>query len=229
MPARVYPALGVEFRFYQQKQCEGLERHGNRDNRIICTYNGARHLAKTIESLVDQSMPEENYEIIIVDNCSTDSTKEVIDRFAKAKNIRYIYESTLGLSFARNAGWRNARGKYAAYLDDDGEASRTWLEKIVEAFESIKPRPGCIGGKVEPIWEAPRPSWLSDELLSFLTIINWSDTPRFLHDLSQEFLVGTNIAIPVKVLEEVGVSRQASTGWAGIFSLMEICFCRNTS
>ena len=171
---------------------------------INCTHNGVRHLGKAIESLVNQSMLEERYEIIIVDNCSTDSTKKVIDSFANVKNIRYIPEATLGLSFARNAGWSSARGKYIAYLDDDAVASPTWLEKIVEAFESIKPRPGCIGGGVDPMWEAPRPSWVSDELVIVLTIVNWSDTPQFLTDLNQKFLVGTNIAIPVEILEEVG-------------------------
>ncbi|MBV5279757.1 MAG: glycosyltransferase family 2 protein, partial [Actinobacteria bacterium] len=110
---------------------------------IICTHNGARHLAKAIESLIKQSMLEERYEIIIVDNCSSDSTKEVIDNFTTVKNIRYVLESTLGLSFARNAGWHTARGKYVAYLDDDAVASSVWLENILGAFENTKPRPGC--------------------------------------------------------------------------------------
>jgi glycosyltransferase involved in cell wall biosynthesis len=171
---------------------------------IICTHNGARHLGKAIGSLANQSMPKERYEIVIVDNCSTDSTKEVIDNFANVENIRYIHESTLGLSFARNAGWHNARGKYVAYLDDDAIASSVWLDKILGAFESIKPRPGCIGGRVDPIWEAPRPPWVSDDLLTCLTVINWSDTPQLLPDLNQKWLVGANIAFPVEVLEEIG-------------------------
>ena len=171
---------------------------------IICTHNGASHLAKAIESLVTQSLPAKRYEIIIVDNCSTDSTREVIACFATVKTIRYIHEPILGLSFARNAGRRNARGKYVAYLDDDAVASPTWLERILDAFDKITPRPGCLGGRVDPIWEAPRPSWVSDDLLTPLTIINWSDTPVFLRDLNRQFLVGANIAIPVEVLEEAG-------------------------
>jgi glycosyltransferase involved in cell wall biosynthesis len=149
-------------------------------------------------------MPKDKYEIIIVDNCSNDSTREVAEKFSNFNNIKYLYEPTLGLSYARDTGWRNARGKYIAYLDDDAIACPVWLDKIVEVFETITPKPGCVGGKTEPIWEATRPIWLSDELATGLTIIDWSDMPHFLFDLSQKWLVGANIAFPADVLERVG-------------------------
>jgi glycosyltransferase involved in cell wall biosynthesis len=171
---------------------------------VICTHNRARYLTRAIQSLLDQSLPEAEYEIIVVDNRSTDSTKEAVERFSGEKNIRYIYESELGLSYARNTGWRNARGRYVAYLDDDAIAVPEWLEKVVEVFETVRPRPGCVGGRVDPLWEASRPGWLSDELVTGLTVIDWSDTPRVLQDISQEWLVGANIAFPVELLESVG-------------------------
>ncbi|GAN33098.1 MAG: glycosyltransferase family 2 protein [Candidatus Brocadia sp. AMX2] len=170
---------------------------------IICTHNRAEYLVKALQSLLDQNLHKDTYEIIIVDNCSTDSTEEVIKKTLN-KNIRYLYESKLGLSYARNTGWQNARGKYVAYLDDDAIACPTWLSKILEVFETVKPRPGCVGGKVNPIWEAPRPSWISDELLTSLTIINWSDIPHNLTDLNRKWLVGANIAFPTAVLKHVG-------------------------
>ncbi len=170
---------------------------------IICTHNRAAYLAKAIQSLTDQRMSKDTYEIIIVDNCSTDSTKEVVAQFTGKSNIRYVYESTLGLSFARNTGWRNARGRYAAYLDDDAIACPGWLDKILEVFETVTPRPGCVGGRVEPIWESSRPGWLSDWLLHGLTIIDWK-TPHVLTNLSAEWLVGANIAFPVDILQCVG-------------------------
>ncbi len=171
---------------------------------IICTHNRADYLPKAIQSLIDQHTPKDKYEIIIVDNCSTDATKKVVEQFSNRGNIRYLYESTLGLSYARNTGWRNANGKYVAYLDDDAIACPAWLEKILEVFESVTPRPGCVGGRVEPIWEASRPEWLSDGLLHGLTIIDWSDTPRALTNLSAEWLVGANIAFPLDVLKNNG-------------------------
>ncbi|MBV6519760.1 MAG: hypothetical protein HCAMLNBO_02673 [Candidatus Brocadia fulgida] len=171
---------------------------------IICTHNRAGYLQKAIQSLMDQRTPTDKYEIVVVDNCSTDSTKKVVDQFSAKGNVRYIFEPTLGLSYARNTGWRSARGKYVAYLDDDAIACPVWLDKILEAFETVTPRPGCVGGRVTPIWEASRPEWLSDWLLHGLTIIDWSDMPHILTNLSEEWLVGANIAFPVEILERVG-------------------------
>src|SRR3990172_11341947 len=102
---------------------------------IICTHNRAEYLTKAIQSLVGQSISKDRYEIIVVDNCSTDFTKEVVERFSSKNYIRYIYEPTLGANYARNTGWRNARGKYVAYLDDDTVACHIWLDKILEVFE----------------------------------------------------------------------------------------------
>jgi glycosyltransferase involved in cell wall biosynthesis len=171
---------------------------------IICTYNRAGYLIKAIESLIDQWLPQKSYEIIVVDNCSTDSTKEILENYLDAGNIRYIFEPSLGLSYARNAGWRNAMGKYVAFLDDDAIASPVWLKKIVDVFETVTPRPGSVGGKVEPIWEGPRPKWLSEWLLHGLTVVDWSDTPHFLNDMSQKWLAGANIAFPVEILASIG-------------------------
>jgi glycosyltransferase involved in cell wall biosynthesis len=153
---------------------------------------------------VGQTIAKDTYEIVVVDNCSTDSTKEEVQRFSQQANIRYVYEPTLGLSHARNAGWRAAKGRYAAYLDDDAIASPLWLHTIIEVFETVVPRPGCVGGKVEPIWEAPRPAWLSDDLVTSLTVIDWSSKPFAIPDLRQQWLAGANIAFPVETLERLG-------------------------
>lgn len=170
---------------------------------VICTHNRDQYLGKAIQSLLDQQMPKDQYEIVVVDNRSTDTTKAVVEQFAAGNPIRYIYEPNLGLSYARNTGWRNAEGKYVAYLDDDAIAHPGWLNTILEVFETVTPRPGCIGGKAEAIWEAPRPDWVSDELVTGLTVIDWSDTPHPIADLSQEWLVGANMAFPKEVLEEI--------------------------
>ncbi|MBM2832865.1 MAG: glycosyl transferase family 2 [Candidatus Brocadiaceae bacterium] len=171
---------------------------------VICTHNRAGYLLKAIQSLICQRLSKDKYEIIIVDNCSTDSTREVTEQLINNGNIRYLYEPALGLSFARNTGWRNANGNYVAYLDDDAVACPIWLEKIIEVFETVSPRPGCVGGRVEPIWESSRPAWLSDWLLHGLTIIDWSDTPHVLTNLSTEWLAGANIAFPLDILKDNG-------------------------
>jgi glycosyltransferase involved in cell wall biosynthesis len=169
---------------------------------VICTLNRADYLRKAIKSLANQSLESGAYEILVVDNRSTDNTKAVVtEEFAHISNLHYIYEPVLGLSQARNTGWQHAKGAYVAYLDDDAIANSCWLEQIVQAFETIKPQPGCVGGKVEPIWEAPRPDWLPDELLPFLTVVDWSNTPIILGE--DQYIAGANMAFPKFLLEAV--------------------------
>jgi len=170
---------------------------------VICTYNRADSLKSTICSVVNQHMAGGDFEVIVVDNGSNDRTRQVVDDFNMSKLMHYVYEETLGLCHARNAGWRRARGKYIAYLDDDAIASPEWLMAIKEAFES-SPDAGIVGGCVEPIWEEERPGWLSDDVSLSLTILDWSDTPKIITDLNKEWLVGANMAISASVLAQVG-------------------------
>lgn len=170
---------------------------------VICTLNRAHYLRKALESLVNQSLPREQYEIIVIDNGSTDNTKSVVcEEFKNFCNVEYFSEPALGLSRARNTGWRNAKGEYIAYLDDDAIASPQWLATILDVFETVKPKPGCVGGKVEPVWEATRPQWLSDSMVPYLTVVSWSDTPVTLAD--DQWLAGANMAFPRALLESGG-------------------------
>lgn len=170
---------------------------------IICTFNRERYLRKAIKSLVEQTLPHDCYEILVIDNRSTDNTKQiVVEEFASVSNLHYIYEPVQGLSQARNTGWQNAKGKYIAYLDDDAIASPHWLEKIVEVFETTTPQPGMMGGKIEPIWESPKPNWLSKNMAVYLALLDWSDSPITSHD--KQLLAGANIAFPKQLLETFG-------------------------
>ena len=171
---------------------------------VVCTHNRERYLPKALESLSNQTVPRGDFEVVLVDNRSTDRTREIAETYAEKLDLRYLYEPELGLSHARNAGWRAARAPLVAYLDDDAVASPGWLAAILEAFATVEPTPGCVGGPVTPLWEAPRPAWLSDEVLTSLTAIDWSSRPRALPDLRREWLVGANMAFPRRVLEETG-------------------------
>ena len=168
---------------------------------VICTRNQSDYLWKSIDSLVRQTLSKEKYEIIIVDNGSTDSTKEVIKNFAGFEKLHYIHEPIVGLSQARNTGWQNASGEYVAYLDDDAIASTNWLERIYNRFKTLEPRPVCIGGRIMPIWELNRPEWLTKELETYVGIIDWTDTLMFLKDDSF-YLAGSNVCYQRRVLQE---------------------------
>lgn len=169
---------------------------------VICTRNRADHLSRAIQSVVEQGWCEDQYEVIVVNNGSTDRTREVVRSFELNGRVRHEFEGTVGLNHARNTGWLRARGRYIAYLDDDAVACPGWLAAIEEAFAAT-PGMGAVGGRVDPIWDGDRPRWLSDAITLSLTILNWSDQPMAI-DIRRGYLVGANMAVPRSVLAEVG-------------------------
>src|ERR1043165_1662610 len=88
---------------------------------ILCTYNRSRLLSDAVSSLASQSLDNSKYEIVIVDNASTDSTSRTLEdlqsRFQQPV-IVCVREARQGLDYARNTGLHHARGKYVAYFDD---------------------------------------------------------------------------------------------------------------
>lgn len=99
---------------------------------IVCSYNGANYISECLQSLVNQSVPNDSYEIIVVNDGSTDNLEEKVAVFLqKYKNIKFIsYKPNKGLSFARNIGWKNASGDFIFYIDDDAVADPDWLERL---------------------------------------------------------------------------------------------------
>ncbi len=170
---------------------------------LVCTHNRAPYLRKALRSLVDQTLPADQYEIIVVDNASTDETARLVrDEFGSVPNLRYVHEPRLGVSHARNTAWQRAAAPTVAYLDDDALAAEDWLERILAAFAELDETPGCLGGKVDPIWEVPKPAWLPDYLLVFLTVLDVADEPTEMP--RGTYLYGTNSAFPRERLQEIG-------------------------
>ena len=170
---------------------------------VICTHNRSKYLLKAIRSVLGQDYPEDRYELVVIDNASTDSTADQVRPFLDTGRLRYVLEPELGISFARNTGWREAAGRYIAYLDDDAVASPGWLSAIEKAFQ-FAPDAGAVGGRVDPIWEAKRPDWLADDLVESLGVINWAEKPKIIPDLRMEWLVTANMAVPASVVTEIG-------------------------
>ena len=167
---------------------------------VICTYERAASLRRTLLSIVDQAR-ESGAEIIVVDNASSDDTAAVVNAFA---GVRYVREGQLGLCHARNRGWREANAPVVVFLDDDAIAAPGWIAAVQSAFADNDPVVGCVGGAVLPDWEVPAPGWLSPRVALGLTIIDWPGGRRRLTDLSAEWLAGANLACRVAALETVG-------------------------
>lgn len=171
---------------------------------VICTRNRADLLYRALASVARQDFRTGQHEVLVVDNGSTDRTREVVAAAAACGPVRYLHESEPGLCVARNLGWRGARGRYIAYLDDDAVARPGWLAAIPAGFRCWHRPPGVVGGRVVPDWEARRPDWLSDEIALSLTIVDWGAETRELVDLGAEWLVGANMAVPRELLASVG-------------------------
>jgi glycosyltransferase involved in cell wall biosynthesis len=117
-------------------------------------------------------------------------------------NLRYVFEAKLGLSAARNRGLFEARGDFVAFLDDDAVADPDWLEWLARVGKAEGEALGFLGGRVRAIWEAPRPDWLCDDLLPFLSLTNLGDDVIEVRGDSP--LVGTNMAFRAQVLRDAG-------------------------
>jgi glycosyltransferase involved in cell wall biosynthesis len=131
---------------------------------LICTYNRCESLRKTIESVAAQRFTHPvAWEILVVDNNSNDETRRVVDSFQSEypERFRYILEPKQGVSHARNAGVRSARGEIIAFIDDDETADPTWLETLTSHLHSGDW--AGTGGRVCPTSGITLPDWLKTD------------------------------------------------------------------
>lgn len=127
----------------------------------ICTRNRAKSLVRTLDSLAQMSRPAGvSWEVVVINNNSSDETDSAIDRFKDGLPIRREFESQAGLSNARNRAVATAVGRYILWTDDDVEVDRNWLSAYVEAFRRW-PDAVLFGGRVTPQFEGPVPNWLN--------------------------------------------------------------------
>lgn len=99
---------------------------------VIPAYNEENYIARCLRSVVEQSLPPDQVEIILVDNNSTDNTVKIAATFPR---VHIIHEATPGAGMARARGWSEARGAIIASTDADAQVPRHWLKKIVHAFD----------------------------------------------------------------------------------------------
>ncbi len=162
---------------------------------VVCTYNRADLLRDTLESLCSQDCDQSRYEVLVVDNNSTDSTKDTAQSFMRYGNVRYVFEPRQGLSCARNRGLHEAHSDYVAFIDDDAVAPPSWL---TTAFRVVSRwRPAAFGGPYYPRYIRPKPRWFRDAYASQ----GLGDTAKHIEGPG---LSGGNIFFRREVLERMG-------------------------
>lgn len=172
----------------------------------ICTYNRGEDLEEAINSCLTQDFDPKDYEIIVVDNRSTDNTKEIVSGYMDIfePQIHYFHEDNLGLSYARNRAIKEAKGEYILFIDDDAIASKTWIKKIIEVFENDE-KIGCVGGKIEPIWKGEVPYWLPEKYRTIYSILDYSDELTEMGSNSIPF--GANVSFRAKIFRMIAPFR----------------------
>lgn len=127
---------------------------------IIPTMNRSYLLAEAVASVRRQFFPTSEYEIILVDNGSTDRTEELIKRLNQdgGKPICYVREERRGLHWARHAGAKMAQGEVLAYIDDDCVVEPKWLAELKRAYHELDA--DAAGGKILIRWDREPPSWV---------------------------------------------------------------------
>lgn len=171
---------------------------------IIPSFNRASFLRNNLESLINQTFPKKKYEIIVVDNMSTDNSKEVFDAFkhralAYGLDARFITEKQKGLVPTRHTGSRAAHAPLLAFIDDDCLCSEGWLDAVVKAFRDFNA--DAVGGKVVVQWNKKPPDWVK-KYEAYTGTLDLGHEPRLIE--SNEHIVGGNFSIRRDRLFECG-------------------------
>lgn len=172
---------------------------------VLSTYNRADRLPAALAALLDQAgnVP---YEVIVVDNNSSDDTADVVRRIvaASAGRVRYAFEPRQGLSHGRNTGISLARSPIIALTDDDVRVSPDWIVQLRRAFDE-HPEAGYVGGRVLPVWLSPAPAWLTTAHWAPLALQDYGSDPRVSGRERAVCLVGANLAFRKRVFDRVGL------------------------
>ncbi|MBN8655006.1 MAG: glycosyltransferase family 2 protein [Anaerolineae bacterium] len=172
---------------------------------IVCTHNRAVLLPNVITQLCNQDYPPDSFEIIIVDNSSTDNTMEVVQRFKPHRKLTlcFVQEPRLGVTFARNRGAEEAHYSTLAYLDDDCSVGRDWLSQLVSGF-GLSDKVSVVAGSVRvDIGDQKMPAWLGHQSMRWLADFNFPGAePRLLENPS--YVCEGNMAIKKQAWQNAG-------------------------
>lgn len=171
---------------------------------IVCTYNRAHYLAETLAHLLRQSAAKESFEVVLINNNSTDHTEEICNHFATENpefSFRYIIEKAQGLSYARNRGIKEAKGTILTFIDDDTFVQPDFVEVITNHF-SQHPNTIAVGGRIIPKYEKEAPRWMSKFLLPLVAALDMGDEVKAFP--KGKFPIGANMSLRKEAFEKHG-------------------------
>jgi glycosyltransferase involved in cell wall biosynthesis len=172
---------------------------------VLCTYNRAKLLEGALDALLTQTADAPPYEIVVVDNNSTDATADVVRAcMASHRRVRYVFEPQQGLAYARNSGIAATSADIIAFTDDDVRPAPDWIRAIDAAMVAYE-HASWIGGKVLPLWSSPPPPWLTPEFWPPLALLDYGDEPILADASTRRCLVGANLVVRRRAFEAFGL------------------------
>lgn len=173
---------------------------------IVCTYNRDKYLYGALQCIAENGFPVEAYEIVLVNNMSTDNTEAECHRFESDYpdvNFRYFVETDQGLSFARNRGIKESQGETLLFLDDDSYIQQDYLKNLQRQLND-HPEADAFGGKIDPVFESGEaPKWLSKWNYSWVSAIDMGE--KVCQFKGKAFPIGANMGIRKAMLDKTGV------------------------
>jgi glycosyltransferase involved in cell wall biosynthesis len=172
---------------------------------VIPTYNRSALLRSTVNSVLSQDT-QTTFEVIVIDNNSSDDTKDVVDSLIERHpaQVRYIVERKQGNAHARNRGIEEAKGAIIAFVDDDVTVDKNWLTSLKTILDSRSDL-SFAGGKVLPQWNGPPPSWLTPDHWAPLALLDYGAAELAIGGQNPRGLLTANIAFRRSVFKETGM------------------------
>lgn len=172
---------------------------------IVCTYNRAKYLYDALASIASNDFPHDEYEIVLVNNNSTDDTEKKCKQFTANYpdvTFRYCSENKQGLSFARNKGIAESKGDFLVFLDDDVVVKSDYLRNLKTNLDNT-PDLMAFGGKITPRFEAGHPpKWLNRWMYSLISATNCPDKVQKYG--KHKYPIGANMGFRRQCLEKSG-------------------------
>ena len=173
---------------------------------IICTYNREKYLYNVLKSIAENDFPADRYEIVLINNNSTDRTEEECRRFVEdfpEVRFRYFMEPQQGLSYARNRGVTESEGDVLVFVDDDALVNKIYLQTYADFFDR-HPEIEAAGGPIIPRYETGEPAWMSHYTKALIT--GYKDLGNKIREFPKgDYPGGGNAAYRASVFKAVGL------------------------
>jgi len=179
-----------------------VKSHSLRLSVVVPTFNRAAMLRDVLAGLVAQDADPASYEVVVVDDGSTDDTAAAVASFTHSEvAVRCVTQANEGLNAARNTGAVHAAASLIGYLDDDVWLPRSYVTELLSAFQTW-PEADVVAGRVTPFYEVEPPAWLNEKLRDYLSIYDAGIEPRLLE--SSDYPRGANFGVRKATIDRVG-------------------------